>query len=128
MPKQARHIRVSDQCLAELYQLSKTFDLGSLSSTLEFLVQDYVQLQKERRKFVDRLESIEKVSTLNKKYLNELRRNSFLLLDLLNAICMEQNIPFCPPHTNKDFRARALQLAYENLDHYMQEVLTKNKD
>lgn len=128
MAKQAKHIRISEQCLSDLYHLMETHDLHSLSATIEFLVQDYSFLQQEQKQMTERLHHIERITNLNKKYLNELRRYSFLLLELLNAICMQQNISFCPPHTSRDFRSQALQIAYQNLDRYMQDVLTKNQE
>ena len=128
MAKQAKHIRISEQCLSDLYCLMEKHDLHSLSATIEFLVQDYSLLQQEQKQILERLNSMERTANLNKKYLNELRRHSFLLLELLNAICMQQNVSICPPHMNKDFRSQALQIAYENLDRYMQDILTKNKE
>lgn len=128
MAKQAKHIRVSEQCLSNLYHLMEVRDLGSLSATIEFLVQDYSLLQQEQKQITEMLHHIERITSLNKKYLNELRRHSFLLLELLNAICMQQNVSICPPHMNKDFRSQALQIAYGNLDRYMQDILTKNKE
>ena len=128
MAKQARHIRISEQCLSNLTHLKETHGLCSLSTTMEFLTQDYLLLRQEQKQITERLHHIERIANLNKKYLNELRRYSFLLLELLNAICMQQNISFCPPHTNRDFRSQALQIAYENLDRYMQDILTKNQE
>ena len=128
MAKQAKHIRISEQCLSDLYCLMEKHDLHSLSATIEFLVQDYSLLQQEQKQITEMLHHIERITSLNKKYLNELRRHSFLLLELLNAICMQQNVSICPPHMNKDFRSQALQIAYENLDRYMQDILTKNKE
>ena len=128
MVKQAKHIRISEQCLSDLYCLMEKYDLHSLSATIEFLVQDYSLLQQEQKQIAERLHPIERITSLNKKYLNELRRYNFLLLELLNAICMQQNVSICPPHMNKDFRSQALQIAYGNLDRYMQDVLTKNKE
>lgn len=128
MAKQAKHIRISEQCLSDLYCLMEKYNLGSLSTTMEFLTQDYLLLRQEQKQITERLHHIERIISLNKKYLNELRRYSFLLLELLNAICMQQNVSICPPHMNKDFRSQALQIAYENLDRYMQDVLTKNQE
>ena len=64
---------------------------------------------------------------LHRKYLNELRRNEFLILDLLNAICMTLNVGTVLDHSQKDFVSPALADAKSNLSSYLHNILTRQK-
>ena len=84
-------------------------------------------LQQTARQTQQDAQASQRELKLHRKYLNELRRNGFLILDLLNAICMTLNVGTVLDHSQKDFVSPALADAKSNLSSYLHNILTRQK-
>ncbi|MBS7175971.1 MAG: hypothetical protein KH056_07305, partial [Clostridiales bacterium] len=51
----------------------------------------------------------------------------FLVVDLLNMICINQNVPPAPSFKDKDFQSSALQQSQMNLSEFLKDIAVKNK-
>lgn len=65
---------------------------------------------------------------LLKKYANEIRRNNYILIGLLNAVTLHLDVSYVPPHHVKSMQSTALQAAHVNLSEYLDEIMAKNRD
>ena len=92
----------------------------TLISTVRYLISFY-----ERNKGLT--DTVFHNLNLNKRYLNELRRNDFLILDLLNALCIHLDISAVPSPADAQNRGTALNDAGENLKQYLHEIFTRNR-
>lgn len=109
--------RLSDECLRNLELIQAQHGLKSATAAIEFAAANL-------RPQADLYKQIE----LMKKHINELRRNEYLVIDLLNALTLQLDVSTVPPHHVSAMRSPALNDAQSNLKGYIDAVLTKNKD
>lgn len=107
----------SEECLHQLEAIRAEHGLKSITAAIEFIAAGWATQQ-----------ALLKTLELLKKYTNELRRNDYLCIDLLNAITIQQDISVVPPHHERTMRSPALQDSYKNLNDYLNSIATKNKD
>lgn len=107
----------SEECLCQLEAIRVEHGLKSITAAIEFIATGWVTQQ-----------ALLKTLDLLKKYANELRRNDYLCIDLLNAITIQQDISVVPPHHERTMRSPALQDSHNNLTEYLNSIATKNKD
>lgn len=106
--------------IASLEKICEEQNCPNLISTVRFLI-GYYEKNKELN------DAIRHDLKLNKRYLNELRRNEFVILDLLNAMCITSNISSVPSHADLQNRGTALNDAMENLKRHVHEIFTRNR-
>lgn len=106
--------------IASLEKICEEQNCPNLISTVRFLI-GYYEKNKELNN------EIRHNMKLSKRYLNELRRNEFMVLDLLNTICIALNISSVPSHVDPQNRGTALNDSMENLRRYMHEIFTRNR-
>ena len=106
--------------IALLEMICEEQNCPNLISTVRFLIGYY-----EKNKVLNN--EIRHNLKLSKRYLNELRRNEFMVLDLLNAMCIVLNISSVPSHADSQNHGTALTDAMENLRQYMRDIFTRNR-
>lgn len=125
MAKAVKAFRFSKNMEQSLEHIQQTENIKSATATIEFLIQFWHQKHTAEAAHVQ-LQQQHKTLTLHTKYLNQLRRENYILLDLLNAICLEQSITACPPHHEHVWRSHAMSQARENLSKFLKQVFVKN--
>lgn len=115
------NLRLSNECMAHLTAAQKENNLKSLTAAVELTAAAY----QSNQKLIKKAESIDVQLAQLKKYINELRRNNYLIISLLNAITLQQGTALVPMHHDKRFRSPALATAHDNLAVYMKEVMTR---
>lgn len=117
MTKKKTSIKLSENTIQEIEVIKGRYHLNTNTAAIEQAVHVYATQ-----------EDILKELALMKKYLNEIRRNNYLELGLLNAITITLNVPTAMPHQDPKYQSMALISAHENLSIYLNEIATKNKD
>lgn len=112
--------RFSPEMLSNLDEIAKRLQCNDTQALAYALQQTAGQAQQDAQ-------ASQRELKLHRKYLNELRRNEFLILDLLNAICMNLNVETVLDHSQKDFVGPALADAKNNLSSYLHNILTRQK-
>ncbi len=124
MAKQRNIIRknfdFSEEEIGQLETIREEQDCPTLISAVRFLISFYEKNKELTGEFQRDLK-------LNKRYLNELRRNEFILLDLLNILCIHLDISSVPSHADPQNHGTAYSDARENLKQYMHEIFTWNR-
>lgn len=110
------NLRLSEKCREDLAKIQESAGLKTMTAAIERAAATYAQQA-----------DMNATLRLIKKYLNELRRNDYLILDLLNAFALQMDVSQLPPHHIKNMRSPALQSAHDNLSGYLNDVLTRNK-
>ena len=118
--KPQKNFRFSSDMLENLKAITNQLHCNETQALAYALQQTAGQTQQDDQAFQRELK-------LHRKYLNELRRNEFLILDLLNAICMNLNVETVLDHSQKDFVGPALADAKSNLSSYLHNILTRQK-
>lgn len=114
-------VRLSKKCLDEIKKIQQENNLKSYTAGIEFMA----GLYSSTNEFNQQLKEMDRKINLTIKHINELRRNDYLLIDLLNAVTMELNISEVVMHHKAAFRSSALQSAMDNLSVYLNEVQTQ---
>lgn len=109
--------RLSDECLRNLELIQTQHGLKSITAAIEFAAANL-------RPQADLYKQVE----LMKKHINELRRNEYLVIDLLNALTLQLDISTVPPHHVSAMRSPALNDAQKNLRGYLDTIAAKNTD
>ena len=110
-----------------LKEIAQTTKIGSESAAVRLCISFFSKNYDVIDHLHQELKHKNKEIILLKKYMNEQRRMSFKILDLLNMICMNENIHPTPSHRDKDFKSSALLQAEENLSEYLKEIAVRNK-
>lgn len=117
-------LQISDQCMANLREIKESNGLKSITAAIEYAAAAHVGTQEA----VEQQRRLERTLAQHKKYLNELRRNDYLIIALMNAITLSLDVSYAPPHHDKLFRSQALQAAHENLSAYLDSIMTRNME
>ena len=120
MEKTKKTFRFSSDMLEDLKAITDQLHCNETQALAYALQQTAGQTQQDAQ-------ASQREWKLHRKYLNELRRNEFLILDLLNAICMNLNVETVLDHSQKDFVGPALADAKNNLSSYLHNILTRQK-
>lgn len=120
MEKTKKTFRFSSDMLEDLKAITDQLHCNETQALAHALQQIAKQTQQDAQ-------ASQRELKLHRKYLNELRRNEFLILDLLNAICMNLNVETVLDHSQKDFVGPALADAKNNLSSYLHNILTRQK-
>lgn len=115
------HIRLDDDNHEFVKKFQEKNNLKTMNETLNLIIKNYSLS-------IATLEEIKQIHhdlMLQRKYLNELRKNEFIILDLLNAITYASDLHLPVNHNNKDFQSIAFQNALNNYREYMEEIQTK---
>ena len=118
--KPQKNFRISSDMLENLKAITDQLHCNDTQALAYALQQTAKQTPQDA-------EASQRELKLHRKYLNELRRNEFLVLDLLNAICMNLNVETVLDHSQKDFVGPALADAKSNLSSYLHNILTRQK-
>lgn len=118
--KPQKNFRFSSDMLENLKTITNQLHCNETQALAYALQQTAGQIQQDAQ-------ASQRELKLHRKYLNELRRNEFLILDLLNAICMNLNVETVLDHSQKDFVGPALADAKSNLSSYLHNILTRQK-
>lgn len=114
-------IRLDEKTENLILQLQKEKSIKSKNDVINYMLNSYYpnnNIQSELKKIHHDL-------MLQRKYLNELRKNEFLILNLLNAITYASNINLPVNHNNKDLQSIAFQNALINYREYISQIQTK---
>ena len=121
MKDKPQSYRLSPECLDQLRMIKVENGLSSITAAIEFSASAY----SGTKELLAALGTADhKMSNINKS-INELRRNDYLILALLNAISVEMDISNVPPHHDSKFRSPALSSAHENIQGFLADVMTK---
>ena len=120
-----KEFRLSAECLEHLNQIKQTQGLGTLTATVEYAARKCAEGITNH----DAVQEVLHIADLNKKYLNELRRSTYVIIALLNALMLSPSIdiPAVPMHHEKNFRSPELLAAQSNLEVFLADVLTHIK-
>lgn len=124
--KVGKYYRIDESVLQNLNLICTNLGMTE-TAALEYLIQYYMKNQQTLSSLSVQITDFRRELDLHRKYLNELRRNDFLTLDMLNVICIEKNIPQAVPHTDKAYWSDAYAGARQNLSEFLNEVQTRNK-
>ncbi len=125
-----QHINLSADTVAVLNDLQQSLNIKTRSALIDHIVKEYVSNTDHLEQTKQQQKAVDKKLDLVKKYLNECRRNDFLILSMLNALAIEGNVTYAPDHTNERMQSGAFKSARENLREYMQaiQIRLKGKD
>ena len=121
-----KNFRIDEQFQNSLTIICQQLGMTEMAA-LEYLIQYYMKNQQTLSDLSVQIGDFRRELELHRKYLNELRRNDFLTLDMLNVICIEKDIPQAVPHTDKAYWSDAYAGARQNLSDFLNEVQTRNK-
>lgn len=121
-----KNFRIDEQVQNSLTIICQQLGMTE-TAALEYLIQYYMKNQQTLSDLSVQIGDFRRELDLHRKYLNELRRNDFLTLDMLNVICIEKDIPQAVPHTDKAYWSDAYAGARQNLSDFLNEVQTRNK-
>lgn len=124
MSKQRFNMAFSEECVELLEKIKLENNLTSVTAAIEFAVSSHQGIQELQASLLEN----KKQTALLKKHINELRRNEYLIISMLNAMTLQLNVPTAPMHHEKKFRSPALIAAHNNLAIYLNEVMTTIKD
>lgn len=116
-------IRLSEHERNILLEIQQAQNLTSMSAAVRFVLENHKATSAEQ--MTER--NINTQLDVLKKYLNELRRNNFIVLELLNAICINAEISYVPPHNVANQQSTAYISAKEHLNEFMKDVLHNQK-
>ncbi len=114
-------IRLNELNLQKLKEIKNIKQVKSTSKAINKIIEETynkMDLQTE-------LKQIHQDLMLQRKYINSIRRDNFLILHLLNAITYQLDIVKEVNHTNPDFKSIAYINAEKDLKKYMTEITTK---
>ena len=134
----AQSVRLSDKAIKKtltltagvwqtLQELSRDTELYNDSAAVRMCIKFYYDNHDIMESMKLELLDLHHELDLIKKYSNEQRRMLFLVVDLLNMICINQNVPPAPSFKDKDFQSSALQQSQMNLSEFLKDIAVKNK-
>ena len=118
-------IRLTNNNLLLLEKIRKKKQISTLNSTINTVIEDYVKYLSFEDEVLKDIHKIHHDLMLQRKYLNELRKNEFIILNLLNAITYASNLDLPVNHNSKDLQSVAFQNALHNYREYIAEIQTK---
>lgn len=113
--------RVDEYTENIILQLQKEKGFKSKNKAIKYMISSYYANEELKKE----IKSIHHDLMLQRKYLNELRKNEFLILHLLNAITYAGNIDLPVNHNSKDWQSMAFQYAVKDYRQYLAEIQTK---
>lgn len=113
--------RVDENTENIILQLQKEKGFKSKNKTIKYMLTSYYTNEELKKE----IQQIHHDLMLQRKYLNELRKNEFIILDLLNAITYASNIDLPVNHNSKDLQSIAFQNASHHYREYISEIQTR---
>lgn len=113
--------RVDENTENIILQLQKEKGFKSKNKAIKYMIASYYANEELKKE----IKSIHHDLMLQRKYINELRKNEFLILHLLNTITYASNIDLPVNHNSKDLQSIAFQNALHNYREYITEIQTK---
>lgn len=121
MESTRKNLHLSKDCMDSLTQIMEQTSAKSVTAAIELAAAAY----SSSAALADLQAATNHQLELIKKHVNELRRNNYIIIALLNAMVIDMDISMVPMHHEKQLRSPALTSAHENLSIYLSEVMTK---
>ena len=118
-----KSFKLSDICIENLEKVKQMQGLKSLTAAIEFSSQAAISNQDIADLRTRELEQLEQLSFL----LMQNRKDSYLLLDMLNVISLGMELPIAPAHHDMALMSPALIAAHTNYEDYVLGMQARRK-
>lgn len=121
--KERVEFRFSEEVMQGIRRIQEERGIGTMTGAVEYAVANYFDAENIKAR-IDALAI--KVDAV-KKYMNECRRNDYLMLSLLDVMALKLNITDVNEWRDKKSRSVAMDKAQESLSNYLNDIATRNR-